>query len=124
VIRVLLVDDDPSCLEGLRQVLGLDASIQVVGEATTVEAALRLQRSLEPDVVVIDADLPSEACLNTMRDIASGRMSGPAFVCLAMYPDHHDAALAQGARSFLRKDCSPRDLLAAVHCSVDQTECG
>jgi DNA-binding NarL/FixJ family response regulator len=117
VIRVLLVDDDPSCREGLRQLLSLAPDVEVVGEASDAEAACELGRRLRPDVVVIDAELPRSSCIEAMLRLSGGRAGidrRPSFICLAIYPDQHDAALRAGAARFLRKDGSRRELVEAV----------
>ena len=117
MIRVLLVDDDPTCRDGLRQLLSLAGDLEVVGEASNTEDAYSLGCKIRPDVVVIDADLPQASCIETMVKLAAeqGRAGClPAFVCLAVYPDQHDAALQAGAVRFLRKDGSRRELVEAV----------
>jgi DNA-binding NarL/FixJ family response regulator len=121
VIRVLLVDDDPSCREGLRQLLSLTDDLSVVGEAGSAEDACRVGRQLRPDVVVIDADLPRSSCLDAIRNLGTreGCLSPtPAFVCLAVYPDQHDAAITAGANRFMRKDGSPRELMEAIRAAA------
>jgi DNA-binding NarL/FixJ family response regulator len=68
-------------------------------------------------VVVIDADLPEAACLAAMATLTCSGVDPvhhPVFICLAVYPDLHDAALQAGAIRFLRKDGSARELLEAV----------
>jgi DNA-binding NarL/FixJ family response regulator len=117
VIRVLLVDDDPLCRDGLRQLLSLAGDVEVVGEAGDADEACRIGQSLRPDVVVIDADLPSASCVQAMVKLTSTDARPdlhPSFICLAVYPDQHEAALHAGATCFLRKDGPPRDLVAAV----------
>jgi len=117
MIRVLLVDDDPAVLEGLRQLLSLADGVEVVGEATSAGQACEIGPKLLPDVVVIDADLPKASCLQAMRQLGgvpARRDRRPSFVCLAVYPDQHDAALQLGATRFLRKDGSARELVEAI----------
>src|SRR5687768_12219394 len=57
-IRVLLVDDEPSVLRGLRMLLGLELDISVVGEAADGPTAVDLANLLSPDVVLMDVNLP------------------------------------------------------------------
>ena len=117
MIRILLVDDDPLCREGLRQLLGLADDLSVVGEASDAEEACKIGQNLRPDVVVIDAELPRSSCLQAMMELAGGQPPPnlhPSFICLAVYPDQHDAALEAGAASFLRKDGSAQELLHAI----------
>jgi DNA-binding NarL/FixJ family response regulator len=122
VIKVLLVDDDAWCCDGLSLILSLAGDIQVVGVASSSEEAFRVGRETRPDVVVIDADLPGEQCLEAMRRLAglSGQFDQPpSFVCLAVYPDQHDAAVQAGAARFLRKDGSRQELVAAIRAAVE-----
>lgn len=117
MIRVLLIDDDPNCREGLLQLLSLADDLQVVGAVESAVEALELSRSAVPDVVVIDADLPSDSCIAAIRELTGGAGPGarpPACVCLAVYPDRHDAAIQAGATHFLRKDGSRAELLRAI----------
>ena len=117
MIRVLLVDDDPLYRESLRQLLTLAPDVEVVGEASSAEDACRVGRALRPEVVLIDADLPRAACIEAVHQLAGDpdrSVGGPWVICLAVYPDQHDAAIQAGADRFLRKDASLRELLAAV----------
>jgi DNA-binding NarL/FixJ family response regulator len=125
VIKVLLVDDDALCREGLAQLLGLADDIQLVGVASSGEEAFAIGRKTRPDVVLIDADLPGEQCLEAMRRLAG--LDGkphqrPSFVCLAVYPDQHDAAIQAGAARFLRKDGTRKELVAAIRAAVAAAE--
>ena len=121
LIRVLLVDDDPTYREGLRQLLDFQDDLEVVGEAANADEACRIGRQVRPHVVVIDAELPKSACLQAMRAMAAddAEPAGwPSFVCLAVYPDQHDAALQAGAARFMRKDGSPRELAEAIRAAA------
>ena len=57
-IRVLLVDDQPSVLRGLRMRLGLESDLEVVGEAYDGQQALDAAVSATPDVVLMDIEMP------------------------------------------------------------------
>jgi DNA-binding NarL/FixJ family response regulator len=121
-IRVLLVDDDPTYREGLRQLLGFAKDLTVVGEASSAEEAFAAGRQLHPHVVVIDAELPRAACVEMMRSFTARPDDlvdqQPSFICLAVYPDQHDAAIQAGAARFLRKDASPRELVEAIRAAA------
>lgn len=111
MIKVLLVDDDALCCDGLSLILSLAGDIQVVGVASSSEEAFRVGRETRPDVVVIDADLPGEQCLEAMRRLAglSGQFDQPpSFVCLAVYPDQRGTLPAQGWVTPGIGRCDPR----------------
>jgi DNA-binding NarL/FixJ family response regulator len=117
VIRVLVIDDDPTCREGLRQLLSMAADLEVVAEAGSPDEACAAVRQNRPDVIVVDAEMPGAACLETINNLRREWMSRhpePSVVCLAVYPDQHDAAIQAGAACFLRKDGSPRELIEAI----------
>src|SRR3712207_5590117 len=57
-IKVLITDDHGVVRQGLRMYLGLDPELEVVGEASNGEEALRMARELEPDVVLMDLLMP------------------------------------------------------------------
>ncbi len=68
-IRVLIADGHPIVLEGLRQVLNQQASIQVVGEATDGMETIEKTVSLDPDVVMMDLRMPRVDGLTVLRSI-------------------------------------------------------
>ena len=121
MIRVFLVDDDPTFREGLVELLGLTGDIEVVGQAGDVEEAWRAGQKVCPDVIVLDAELPLSGCIEGMVRLARTEArddARPSFVCLAVYPDQHDAAVQAGAMRFLRKDGPPRELIEAIRAAA------
>ncbi len=105
-IRVLIVDDEATVLRGLRMRLGLEADINVVGEAADGSAAIDLVARLSPDVVLMDLRMPVMDGIEATRVLA-GRKSGPAVVILSMRDDSATVALAgeAGAVGFVAKHC-------------------
>jgi DNA-binding NarL/FixJ family response regulator len=76
-IRVLLVDNHPLVLDGLRAVLETYDDIDVAGAASNARAALELALAVNPDVVLMDINMP---LLNGIDAIELFRSSFPAFV--------------------------------------------
>lgn len=66
-IRVVLVDDHPVVLEGLRMLLHASPQIEIVAEATTGEEALRLVANEPPDVLLLDVEMPGLAAVEVAR---------------------------------------------------------
>jgi DNA-binding NarL/FixJ family response regulator len=112
--RVVLVDDHEIFRAGLRA--GLDASIDVVGEAGTVEAAIPLIRSLDPDVVLLDVHLPDGGGQAVIGPVHAER---PAVRFLALSvsdaPEDVLAVIRAGARGYVTKTITPPDVIDAIH---------
>ncbi len=114
VRRVVLVDDHEIFRAGLRA--GLDASIEVVGEAGTVEEAIPLIRRLDPDVVLLDVHLPDGGGHAVVGPVHAER---PAVRFLALSvsdaPEDVMAVIRAGARGYVTKSIRPAELIDAVH---------
>ena len=124
-IQVLLVDDEPSILRGLRMRLGLESDICVVGEAADGSAAVDLASRLSPDVVLMDVNMPVMDGIAATRELAT-RAPGSAVVILSMHDDHDtaDRALAAGAVAFIAKQQIDTALLAAIRAAAQKKEGG
>lgn len=113
-LRVLLVDDHALVRSAIRQ--ALDApDVEVVGEATTAEAAFDLAVRLRPDLVLLDIDLPGLNGLDAVRELAP-RLPETRIVMLTVSTDRRDLldAIRHGAAGYLTKDVSGEALLRAV----------
>ena len=111
-LRVLIVDDHPAFAESLRSLLSVDDRIEVVGWAENGEQAVELATSLEPDLIVMDLDMP------IMNGVEATRvLSKSALVLLLTGSDSaSDIALARsaGAAAYLRKGDNSADVVASV----------
>jgi DNA-binding NarL/FixJ family response regulator len=117
VIRVMLVDDHPVVLEGLRSYLALDPDLRVVGVAATAgEALSRLSLPAErPDVVLLDMHLPDMDGPSAVRAI---RDKAPQAAVVALSSFAEDglivAAVRSGAAGYLLKAVPPETLRDAI----------
>jgi DNA-binding NarL/FixJ family response regulator len=114
-IRVLIADDQKVVREGLVSLIGLLPGITVVGAATDGDDAIRQALELEPDVVLMDLNMPR--CNGVEATERLRRLRPDALVVvLTTYSD--DAwvfsALAAGARGFLTKDAGADEILRAI----------
>ncbi len=118
-IRVLLADDHPALRMGLRVLLDRAPDIEVVGEADDGEAALALIESLQPDVAVLDCQLPKIEGAAAAQEAA--RRGWPVrVVALSAYDDDRYLAgmLAAGAVGYLLKNEAPGQIVAAVQAAM------
>ena len=114
-IRVLLVDDHPGVLGGIRGLLENVEGIEIAGEATCGEEALRLAETLSPDVVLLDMELPD---MNGIQVIQAISTSGIAVRVLGLssYDDREyiTQLLSLGASGYLIKDEVPETIIEAI----------
>jgi DNA-binding NarL/FixJ family response regulator len=117
MIRVLIVDDQGLVRAGFRALLEAEDDIEVVGEASEGQSALRLAVQFVPDVVLMDIRKPELDGIEATRRIAANdRCSNVRVVILTTYEtdDYVFDGLRAGASGFMVKDTSPTELLRAV----------
>jgi two-component system, NarL family, response regulator DevR len=114
-IRVFLLDDHEIVRRGLRDLLDGEPDIEVVGEASLVEEALRRIPAVRPDVAVLDGRLPDGTGIEVCRDIRSTDDS-IAVIILTSYDDDEAlfAAIMAGAAGYVLKQVRGTDLVDAV----------
>jgi DNA-binding NarL/FixJ family response regulator len=124
-IQVLLVDDEPKVLRGLRMLLGLEADVRVVVEAKDGATAVDLADLLSPDVVLMDVNLPVVDGITATRQLAA-RVPRVAVVMLSLQDDHTtiERALAAGAVAFVGKRQIDGDLIRAIRSAAEVTKGG
>jgi DNA-binding NarL/FixJ family response regulator len=114
-VKVLLVDDQPLMIVGLRMVIQDTEDIEVAGTAGDGREAVRLARELGPDVVLMDIRMPEMDGIEATR-IITGRPDAPKVVVLTTFDDDEYVygALRAGASGFLVKNMALEDILAAI----------
>ncbi|RAI35748.1 response regulator [Rhodoplanes serenus] len=115
-LRVLLADDHPVVLAGVKALLLGDPAIEVVGEARDGRAAVRLARALAPDIAVLDLSMPGLAGIDVARLL---RRDCPDCKVVALTVHEDGAYLRQlfevGGVGYVLKRSVGEDLLRAVH---------
>jgi len=114
-LRILLVDDHSVVREGLRALLEAESDLEVVSEAASVEEAVRRAGLDEPDLVVMDVQLPDGSGVDACREIKS-RWPGIVVVMLSSFADSDalQRAVAAGASGYLLKRIRSRELVEGV----------
>lgn len=114
-IRVLLADDHRIVRDGLRALLARESDIDVVGEAGDGLDAVRLARTLQPDVVVTDVSMPGLNGVDAIRRIRA-QDAAPRVLCLSVHSDSRMvvSVLEAGASGYVLKDASFDELALAI----------
>jgi len=114
-IRILLADDHAVLRAGLRMLISSQRDLEVVGEASDGDEAVRKAAALRPDVALVDITMPGSGGIKAIERI---RQAAPAtrVVVLTMHdvPAYLRAALAAGASGYVVKRAADSDLLAAI----------
>jgi DNA-binding NarL/FixJ family response regulator len=115
-IRVLLADDHTMFRQGVTEMLSTDEGIEVVGEAENGREAVALAEKLEPDVVLLDVEMPVMGAGEAMECMLD-RSSPPRVVIVTMYDDPRlvRELIGLGASAYLVKTATIEELLTAVH---------
>jgi DNA-binding NarL/FixJ family response regulator len=115
MIKVLLVDDQPTVLQGLRMRLGLEPDLVVIGEAEDGQAAIDLVSARSPDVIVLDLEMPGMDGIATAQALRTIAPEGEVII-LSIHGDTaaRKRALAAGAAAFVEKNAGIEPLLTAI----------
>jgi two-component system nitrate/nitrite response regulator NarL len=114
-IRLLLVDDHPIVLDGIKSHLCAQPEFEIVGEASNGNDAVLKARTLLPDVVLMDITMPQ---MNGLEATGVMRKQAPLAKILILTMHNSKEYIAQmiraGARGYLLKDGSPAELVRAI----------
>jgi DNA-binding NarL/FixJ family response regulator len=114
-LRVLIADDHPIYRSGLRLSLSSMDGFEVVGEASNGEEAVAAAAALDPDVVVMDVNMPGLNGIDATRRITEAD-SGRAVLILTMFDDADSvfAAMRSGARGYVVKGSGEEEIVRAI----------
>ena len=116
MIRVLIADDHPVFVDGLRTLLAVTGEFEIVGEVATGTEAVQACVELHPDVAIMDLQMPELNGIEATRGIASAA-PGVGVLVLTMFEDDESvfAAMRAGARGYLLKGSRQAEIVRAVH---------
>ncbi|MBK7999532.1 MAG: response regulator transcription factor [Verrucomicrobia bacterium] len=114
-IRLLLVDDHPIVLDGIKSHLCAQPEFEVVGDASNGQDALRKAKLTLPDVILMDISMPH---MNGLEAIGHIRKQVPNAKVLILTMHESKEYIAQvvrsGARGYMLKDSAPAELVSAI----------
>lgn len=114
-IRILIVDDHPVVREGLAAILATKEEFDVIGEASNGVEAVRLAAQLEPDVVLLDLEMPEMDGVEALRQMRAAAAKLRAIVFTAYDTDERIlAAVRAGAQGYLLKGIPREELFDAI----------
>src|SRR5215212_4471892 len=114
-IRVLMVDDHRMFLQGMRALIEMEPDIEVIGECTNGMEAVETVLRLNPDVVLMDINMPGLNGVEATRQILE-RQPGAGIIILTMYREDGQVfyAIKSGARGYILKDAETSEVVRAV----------
>ncbi|OFW21122.1 MAG: DNA-binding response regulator [Acidobacteria bacterium RIFCSPLOWO2_02_FULL_59_13] len=114
-IRIVIADDHTMFRDGLRSLLEAETDLEVVGEAADGEQAVQLTRRLQPDILLLDLNMPRWNGLDALRelDVSSGTVR-PILLAAVIEKDQIARALQLGARGVVLKESATEVLLKSI----------
>jgi DNA-binding NarL/FixJ family response regulator len=116
---VLIVDDHALVREGMRGIIEAQDDMRVVGQAGDSEATLALAAAEQPDVILLDIEIPGREVTTTVRQLRSCSPQSRVII-VSMYegPQLVQALLAAGIRGYLLKSTHWQELVVAIRAVV------
>lgn len=115
-ISILIADDHPVYRDGLRQMIAADPSLKILRETGNGAEVLPLARELQPDIAILDMDMPGLSGLEIARAWQRERLPF-AIIFLTMHceEDMFNEAMDLGAYGYVLKESAAADILQAIH---------
>src|ERR1700733_8715981 len=114
-LRIMIAEDQTMVRQALVALLELEPDIHVVAEAAGGEEALAMARKHQPDVAVLDIEMPSPGGIEVARTLTASGFPGKIVIVTTFgRPGYLRAAMAAGAAGFLLKDAPAAQLAEAI----------
>lgn len=120
-VRIVLADDHPVVLKGLRMSVEEDHRNVVVGEAPDGEKALGCIRNLHPDLAILDIDMPKLDGFGVVKELNTLKLSTK-IIFLTLHNDEKvfNSAMQLGAKGYLLKESAMQEIAAAIEVVVSE----
>ena len=115
-IRVFIADDHQLVRQGLEALLSAKPGVEVIGQAKNGVEAVELALSLNPDIILMDLQMPEKDGIEATREIKEKNADARILIITSFAEDENVyRAIKAGALGFLLKDSSPDELLQAIN---------
>ncbi|WP_153448495.1 two-component system response regulator NarL [Vibrio algicola] len=112
---VILIDDHPMLCGGVKHLIEMNGNMQVVAMAHTGTEGIKLAKQHEPDLILLDLNMPEMNGLETLRELRNCHLSSRVVVfTVSNYKGDLTNAIKLGADGYLLKDMEPEELLKAI----------
>lgn len=120
MIKILIVDDQAVVRKGLKMQLSLEADLLVVGEAENGKQALEMVLTIKPDVIILDLEMPVMDGLSTL-EILRKEHPGIPIIILSIHESLDDRLQAgtEGVSAFVVKSGDPSQLISEIRQVAD-----
>lgn len=120
---ICLADDHPLLRQGLAQLIEMDDSLSVIGEASNGREAIEKAKTLQPDMVLLDLHMKDMGGIEALAEIRRRKLDTKV-VIYTVSDSQEDlfAALREGADGYLLKDCEPEELLRDIKRAAEEDE--
>ena len=115
-IKILIADDHALLRQGIKRVLNFEEDLEVIGEAGDGQEALARTLVLQPDIILLDLNMPNLSGLEVTRQLQAAR-ARTRIIALTIHDSDKYVLemLRNGALGYLLKDVEPSMLIKAIH---------
>jgi DNA-binding NarL/FixJ family response regulator len=119
-IKLMIADDHRLFREGLKALFGVTDDIEIIGEAEDGDSALKKCKELQPDVILMDINMPGLNGIQTTQRILE-KQPQIGIIMLTMLEDDASVfnAMRAGARGYLLKGADPKEVLSVIRAAAE-----
>lgn len=114
-INIIIADDHPIFRNGLKQIIEEEGNIEIIGFAENGEKAYEIIKELQPDIAVLDIDMPKMTGMQVLKKL-NGEKINTKIIFLTVFAseDIFDEAMDLGACGYVLKDCAVNDIAECI----------
>lgn len=115
-IQIIIADDHPIFRSGLKQIIEEDEGIEIIAFAENGEKALGIIDELNPEIAILDIDMPKMTGLQVLKELKKSKSSTKViFLTVFSSEDIFDEAMELGVSGFVLKDCAVNDIVECIY---------